>query len=149
VEARACTWIDVVVELGWDRLGAAGGDDDIERGSGLGLEANLALLHLEEPPRPCRDAMRTAKCRGHRLGVPRCGRSLRDEAVGQLGAVAQRAVERLTDPAGALHLVLDPGCLPERRIVPDVLAVQARELGHPVALVIETEAGHRAVHALS
>ena len=57
--------------------------------------------------------------------------------------------ERLADPTCPFGVVLDPGGVPERRVVPDVLAVQARELGHPLAVVVAPEAGHRAVHALS
>ncbi len=58
------------------------------------------------------------------------------KAVRQLGAVAKWAVELRADAVGAPRLVEHPRCDPERRLVAYVLAVQAREVGHPVAVVV-------------
>jgi hypothetical protein len=55
----------------------------------------------------------------------------------------------LADAAGALVVVVDPGGFPERGLVADVLAVQARELCDPSAVIVAAKAGHRAVHASS
>jgi len=61
--------------------------------------------------------------------------------------VAQRALEQLADAASSFLVILDPRRVPERGIMPDVLRVQAGELGDPVALVVAAEADHGALHA--
>ena len=48
----------------------------------------------------------------------------------------------------ALGLVGDPGREAERGLVTDVLAVQAGQVGHPVAVVASAEAGDGAFHEL-
>ncbi len=79
--------------------------------------------------------------------VPDLGGAHDREPVGQLGSVAQRAVQGGTDASGPPGVVEDPRCCAERGIVTDVLAVQARELRHPVASVVAVD--RRAPHALA
>ena len=65
---------------------------------------------------------------------------------GQLAPITERAIEQLADALAPLVGVFDPRRLREGRVVPDVLSVQARQLGDPVAFVVASEPGHGAVH---
>ena len=81
VEARVLARLDVVVELGRDRLRAVRRDRRRRSvGSVSASEPDLAGFDLEEAPRPCGDAMGAAKRGGHGRRVPGRGRARRPKA---------------------------------------------------------------------
>jgi len=83
-----------------------------------------------------------------RLGVFAPGGLLSndDEAVGNLGAIAQRTAQRRADVLLARPLVVDPRRRPEGWAMPDVLTVMAVQQGDPIAGVIALESRYPALH---
>ncbi len=149
MESGTVGWFDVVIKLRGDRLGSPGCHHHVEGRSGVRLEADLASLDLQEAPPLGRDAVSPPKGIGNRCRIP-CRRGpYGREAVGHLGPVTEWAVEELTHPLSPLLIVLDPGGLPERRLVPDVLGVKARQHCNPRAVLVAEEPRHRAMHATS
>src|SRR5688572_28225066 len=61
-------------------------------------------------------------------------------------AVTEGTVERLPEAAVAAFGREHPGAQLERRLVPDVLAMSASELGDPVARLVLPETCHLALH---
>ena len=72
--------------------------------------------------------------------VPDLGGAHHFEAVGQLGPVAERAVQVGPDAGSAAGFVEDPRRQAEGRVVADVLAMEAREVGDPGPIVVLVEA---------
>jgi hypothetical protein len=68
------------------------------------------------------------------------------EATGHLGPVAVGAVQLAPDALGPALLAEYPGPLLERRAVPDMLGVQAVQVGHPIPSVVLMEPGDPASH---
>jgi hypothetical protein len=83
---------------------------------------------------------------GHRLFVPGLGRANDSEAVWELGAVTQGAVQRGSNAPRALSVVQHPRGTSKRRIVANVLAVEAIEMCDPVAGVVSAESEDRPFH---
>jgi len=67
-------------------------------------------------------------------------------ALGGLAPIAANAVELAAEPAVAALGRHGPRPELKRRLVPDVLAVAARELGDPVTGVVPMEPDDRALH---
>jgi hypothetical protein len=65
---------------------------------------------------------------------------------GKLGAITQRTFDLRADPGAPSRLRQNPGPLVERGPVPNVLVVQAAELGYPAALLVLMEPGDPANH---
>src|SRR5664280_1460703 len=68
------------------------------------------------------------------------------EALWKLGTIAERAIERRPDLRRSTLRVHDPRSDLERRLVPNVLVVPARQFGDPVALLVEGEPRDRSFH---
>src|SRR5581483_7583837 len=67
----------------------------------------------------------------------------------QLGAVAQWALELLTDPVASLGITPHPGSQLEGRAMADMLVVATRQLGDPISRFVLVESGHGPLHAFS
>jgi hypothetical protein len=70
------------------------------------------------------------------------------EPVRELASIAQRALEDAADAGRPAVGREHPGSLAERRLVADVLPVQARELGDPVAGIVGVEPVDGALHQI-
>jgi hypothetical protein len=90
-----------------------------------------------------------AQTRRQRVSLERSGCPGEAESFGQLGPVAEGAVELRSDPTGPLRLVEDPWPVLEGRLMADVLVVQTRQLGDPVAVLVLMEPDDGPLHALS
>ena len=106
-------------------------------------------MHPQAPPGPLRNPVSVAQTGRQGVGVERPGCPGKVESFGQLSPVAERTVELRADLSRPLGLVHYPWPLLERRLMPDVLVVQARQLGHPVASLVLMEPDDRTLHPLS
>jgi hypothetical protein len=61
--------------------------------------------------------------------------------------IALAAVEHLANPALAPFGRRHPGSIDPRRMVPDVLAMSAGEIGHPISLFVLVQGDNGAIHA--
>ena len=68
------------------------------------------------------------------------------EALWKLGTIAERAIKRRSDLRRSTLDMDDPRPELERRLVPYVLVVPARQLGDPVVLLVEVEPRDRPFH---
>lgn len=84
----------------------------------------------------------------HRRLVERSGGAGDRQPVRELGALAEGTVERSAGVLATALLGLNPGAIPERWPVADVLVVEAVELGHPVPDVVLVEPVDRPDHAV-
>jgi hypothetical protein len=90
-------------------------------------------MDLQAPPGSLRNPVGLAQTGWEGVGVERAGCPGKVESFGQFSPVAERTVERRADLNRPLGLVRYPRPLRERRLMPDMLVVEARQLGHPVA----------------
>jgi hypothetical protein len=105
--------------------------------------------HTKKSPRPVSDLMRALQPGGERLVVERPRGSDHAQAGGELGPVAEGTLDVRPDPLPPSVLRQDPRPVDERRTVPDVLLVQAGELGDPVPSLVLVKAGDRLACQLS
>ena len=106
-------------------------------------------MHPQAPPGPLRNPVSVAQTCREGAGVERSGCPDKLESFGQLSPVAERTVELRADLSRPLGLVHYPWPLLERWLVPDVLVVQARQLGHPVTSLVLVEPDDGSLHPLS
>ncbi len=137
---------DVMLDLGRDGVRGVRPDDDRERGACLHSESQPAVLDRQPAPHSARHAMGAAKGRGNGVLVPDFAGSHDAETLWELGPVAERAVQRCSDSGGPFGLLEHPWRKAERRRVANVLRMQARQLGDPVAVVVLDETHDRSPH---
>jgi hypothetical protein len=127
-------------------LEIAGSEAPPDRRRRRQLEASGAGEDGDHSPRAGGDLVLALQRGGQRVLIegPRGADEL--EAIGKLGTVTERALEGQADVLTAAVGGLHPRTVPERRAVPDVLSVQARQLGDPVAVVVLVEAVDRPEH---
>ena len=134
---------------GWYRLGVAASEIDRDRGLSLHGEEDTARQNANQAPRSTGDPMVAPQPRRQARFIERSSSACDDEAGGQLGPIAEWAVQRGGDVRGATLCCLHPRSLRERRAMPDVLRVMAIELSHPVANVVLPKPGDLTLHPAS
>jgi hypothetical protein len=122
-------------------------DDDVDGGLSVRAKTELAHFDLEARPSSAGNTVRSSKPGGHRSFVPGIRRAQHFDIVGELGLVAQWAVENRTDVLRPGEIVQHPMCGTERGVMANVLTMKAVELCHPIAGVVLHESDDRPVHA--
>jgi hypothetical protein len=138
--------LHVMLDAWRDRLCGSGVQCDIEGWIARHHELEPSVANPNHPPRTVRHAMGTEQARGDGLLIPFRARSGQMEALWKLGTIAERAIERRPDLRRSTLCVHDPRSDLERRLVPNVLVVPARQFGDPVALLVEVEPRDRSFH---
>ena len=136
----------VVRDTRRDGLAVTGDEVQVERRLCRHHEPDGTLDDAQASPRALGNEMAPAQRRGKALLVEGPCHPRHTKAEGKLGAIAERAFELGTDVGGATELGQHPAPLRERRTVANVLAVEARQFGHPVTIVILAEAHDAAQH---
>lgn len=123
-----------------------GTESDTSRRIEIDVDVSTALQDPEQRPPACGHDMSPAKPWRQRLSIERT-RSPNDyEVARKLRTITQRAVQLAADTLAPLDVVEHPCPVVKRRSVADVLAMQARQLGDPVAHVILAEGGDPSTH---
>jgi hypothetical protein len=112
----------------------------------VGVERHRPVEHPQHAPGAVGHEVGPAQARRERVGVEGAGGASEDEPLGELEAVAERALERRPEATGSTGAGGGPLPGPDRRTMADVLAVEARQLGDPVALVVLVEPLDPALH---
>lgn len=113
---------------------------------GFELEIRRTVMDHESTPLPGGGAVGVAQGVWNRVLVPWTDSPQNAQAFGELIVVAKGAVEGRTDVTGSPGGVEHPGPLPERRLVPNVLVVEAGQLRDPVTIAIGVEPVNGADH---
>lgn len=136
-------------------VGGAGRDRLLRPGPQIDGQDSLSPVHpesdrpagdVEQAPSAFGKAVRAEQRCRQRPPIPRTGPAHDGEPVGKLGAIAPGAVDLDAEVTGAALLVQDPWADLEGRPVADMDSVMARQLRHPVALLIGPEADDGADH---
>ena len=136
-----------MVDAGRDRLATTFLDRDLNRRASVHGKVDGSLQYVKAPPHSVGDAVAFPKAGRQRVGIERPCPPDRSEPVGQLGSVAQRTVQLCADPSGPTGFVENPAPILERGPVPDVLIVDARQLGDPVPYVVLVKPDDRALQS--
>ena len=105
-----------------------------------------SVANPNQPPGTVRHTVGTEQARGDGQLIPFRAGSGQTEALRKLGTIAERAIERRSDLRRSTLDMDDPRSELERRPVPYVLVVPARQLGDPVAPLVEVEPRGRSFH---
>ena len=132
--------------LRWDGLGHPGIETEPHRRIEIDVDARTAPHDPEQSPPTRRHGVGSPQPWWQCLGIERTGRPHDPEVAGKLGAIAQRAVQLAADALAPLDIVEHPGPLVKRRPVADVLAVEARQVGDPITIVILAEGDDASTH---
>ncbi len=132
-----------------DGLPASSLHPDPDRRLALHGEQDGSFLNPKAAPGPFGNTVSGTQTGRQRVGLERPGCPGKAESLGQLGPVAEGAVEFRSEPSRPLGLVEDPWPLLEGRPMADVLGVQARQLGDPVAVFVLMKPDDGPLHALS
>src|SRR6185295_6548309 len=138
-----------VTYSGGDRLPATSFHSNPEGRDAVHGEPYGSFMHPQAPPGPLRNPVTVAQTGREGVGVERPGCPGKVEPFGQLSPVAERTVERRADLSRPLGLVQYPWPLLERRLMPDMLVVETRQLSHPVTSLVLMEPDDRSSHPLS
>ena len=109
-------------------------------------ELQPSVANPNQPPGTVRQTVGTEQARGDGQLVPFRAGSGQTEALWKLGTIAERAIERRSDLRRSTLDMDDPRSELERRLMPYVLVVPARQFGDPVALLVEVEPRDRSFH---
>lgn len=104
------------------------------------------MVHPKSAPPPVGNAVGPQQGPGHGDLVPGTDSSDHGEAVGELGAVAERTLDCGPDVTGPRPGIGDPSPLLKRRMVADVLVVEAGQFRHPLSGVVGMEGNDGADH---
>ena len=123
-----------------------GVQDDIEGWIARHHKLQPSVANPNQPPGTVRHTVGTEQARGDGQLIPFRAGTGQTEALRKLGTIAERAIERRSDLRRSTLDMDDPRSELERRLVPYVLVVPARQLGDPVALLVEVEPRNRSFH---
>jgi hypothetical protein len=129
-----------------NRLCGRGVQCDIEGWIARHHELQPSVANPNQPPGIVRHTVGMEQARGDGQLIPFRAGSGQTEALRKLGTIAERAIERRSDLRRSTLDMDDPRSELEWRLVPYVLVVPARQLGDPVALLVEVEPRDRAFH---
>ena len=132
-------WLDVMLDTWRNRLCGRGVQCDIEGWIARHHKLQPSVANPNRPPGTVRHTVGTEQARGDGQLIPFRAGSGQTEALRKLGTIAERAIERRSDLRRSTLDMDDPRSELERRLVPYVLVVPARQLGDPVALLVEVE----------
>ena len=137
---------EVMGDAGRYRLSFAGAQPDLHRRLGVAHEPDGAVDHPQAPPVTVGHEVMPQEAGWDGVLVEGAGGASEVQPGRELGAVAERAVGVAPEALLAAGVGQHPRADLERRTVADVLAVQARELRHPLAGVVLVEAGDAPQH---
>jgi hypothetical protein len=127
----------------------AGGEVCGDRRVGCKLNEDSALEDAYQAPCAFGHAVIAPERRRQCFGVKRARRARHHKSIRELGAVAERTVDVRVEMRGASLFGGRPRPVSERRLVTDVLVVEAGQLGDPITLVVLMKADDGSPHAES
>lgn len=138
----------LVVHLGWDRL-LVSSDEFVLQGRLSGhRKLKVTVVDVDSPPDTGAEAVRSTQTSRKAVLIPLRTCTHHSQVGGELGSVAEWALEGLTESTGASCWALHPGPFLEWGAMSYVLVMAAQELGDPVALVVLVVASDRPLHCV-
>jgi hypothetical protein len=138
----------LVVHLGWDNLLRSSEEFELQGRLTGHRKLKVTVMDVDSPPGAVAEAVRSTQTSRKAVLIPLRTCTHDSQVGGELGSVAEWALEGLTESTGASCWALHPGPFLERGAMSYVLVMAARELGDPVAVVVLVVASDRPLHCV-